>query len=319
MPRTTSAFLVAIFTIMCGASRAGEAGKTEQEKPPSIYTEVSWRQAQAYAAKAEAVLVATVTEAGKPSGKGWSRNTRGIRPGIAGRTDNTLDIGQDLAVEIAEVLRGQVAPGALRVRIGKLACDYAVIQKRAWNPQAKDIRKRQRASIPAKELALEKGRRYIFFLTGPQDEGKKNERKGEKKEGEEEAATEAEPAPATPILQHLDSAAPAEVGDDQIVNSVRAFCGVLADWADPPAPSPEKEALVRRLIKQLSSDDYREREAADEALRRLGAWIRPHIEKAAADPDAERAWRARNILEAIEPAPGAAELPAVMPRKPQDE
>lgn len=307
--------LAALSLFACGASRAGEAEKPEKrEKEPSFYAEVSWRQAQEHAHAAKLVVLAEVTEAGKASGKGWpvQGSARGVRPAIPGLPGSPayqgvkVDLQQELAVEVREVLRGRAPAGPLRVRLRGIALDAGLIQQRTWRPQEKDPRKRRRTSIPAAEFGLEKGARYVLFLGEPQ-------KPGPGKEGGDGGAGEKPPA-SPPLAAHLDSAAPAEARDAQVLDSVRAFCKALADWADPPPLPPEEEARVRALVDGLGHEDYREREAADAGLRQMGARIRRHIERAAGDRDAERVWRAREILKAIEPLPGREELPGFAPR-----
>lgn len=308
--------LLALLAAACGASRAGEGeNKGEKDKDPSFYAEVSWRQAQEHAHAAGLVVLAEVTEAGKASGKGWpvQGSARGVRPGIPGLPGSPayqgvkVDLQQELAVEVREVLRGRAALGPLRVQIRGIALDATLVQQRTWRPQEKDPRKRRRTSIPAAEFGLKKGARYIFFL-GELQEAKP----GPGKEGDGEGGER--PPAAPPLATHLDSAAPAEARDAQVLDSVRAFCKALADWAGPPPLPAEEEARVQGLIDRLGHEDYREREAADARLRQMGARTRRHLERAARDRDAERVWRAREILKAIEPLPGREELPGFAPR-----
>lgn len=57
---------------------------------------------------------------------------------------------------------------------------------------------------------------------------------------------------------------------------------------------------VKKLLRDLGSDDFETREKADQALRGMGDEAVPALKEAAEDEDAERAMRARTILKAIE-------------------
>jgi hypothetical protein len=71
----------------------------------------------------------------------------------------------------------------------------------------------------------------------------------------------------------------------------------------PAGPPQEDEKRIRQLIEQLGADDFDAREKAEQELRTIGAPAAPHLEKALDDSDAERADRARRILDAIRKAP----------------
>ncbi|HYF01522.1 MAG TPA: PDZ domain-containing protein [Planctomycetota bacterium] len=60
---------------------------------------------------------------------------------------------------------------------------------------------------------------------------------------------------------------------------------------------------IEQLVKELGSETYAAREKADQELRKLGADAVPALKQAAADPDPERARRARAILEQLEKKP----------------
>src|SRR4051794_39018486 len=61
------------------------------------------------------------------------------------------------------------------------------------------------------------------------------------------------------------------------------------------APPPQ----VDRLIRQLGSDRYAQRESATQALDRLGGPALPALRKAAGSPDPEVRRRARRLVAAI--------------------
>ena len=71
---------------------------------------------------------------------------------------------------------------------------------------------------------------------------------------------------------------------------------------DPgPANAAEPEAkLIARLVAQLGSANWAERQEASWRLAQLGTAAGPALTKAAAGRDAEVAWRARRVLKAIE-------------------
>lgn len=66
------------------------------------------------------------------------------------------------------------------------------------------------------------------------------------------------------------------------------------------------EQKIQKLVDQLGSTEFAEREAADAELRKIGPAAVPALKKALDDADAERAERARGILKAIERKPEAA-------------
>jgi len=79
--------------------------------------------------------------------------------------------------------------------------------------------------------------------------------------------------------------------------------------AKAPAAEPPKGDRAAGLIEQLGSTDYAKREAATKELAAMGKEIIPALEKAAKDPDAERAGRARDLITLL----GASEEDAKAP------
>src|SRR5262245_49763717 len=65
------------------------------------------------------------------------------------------------------------------------------------------------------------------------------------------------------------------------------------------------ETKIEKLVERLGSADFKEREAADAELRKIGEPAVPALKKALDDADAERAERARTILGAIGKKPEA--------------
>jgi hypothetical protein len=76
-----------------------------------------------------------------------------------------------------------------------------------------------------------------------------------------------------------------------------------ADNTNPPAPTDDE---IRRLIIQLGSEDFAQREAAAKRLQRIGKAALPHLKAAQGSPDAEVASRARLLVTRMEirPVPG---------------
>ncbi len=66
--------------------------------------------------------------------------------------------------------------------------------------------------------------------------------------------------------------------------------------ADPPA---QGEIRVARLIRQLGSSDFSERQAADDQLAKLGHQSRSQLEQALSDDDVEIRLRAKRLLEKL--------------------
>ena len=59
---------------------------------------------------------------------------------------------------------------------------------------------------------------------------------------------------------------------------------------------PADEIRVARLVRQLGSEEYAERTAADEELAALGPGVRASLEQAAQDADPEVRLRAKDLL-----------------------
>jgi len=70
--------------------------------------------------------------------------------------------------------------------------------------------------------------------------------------------------------------------------------------ASPPPPSAPKPADVGRLLGQLGSDSYPEREAASRALEAIGEPALPSLRQARRSNDPEVQRRAAGLVEAIE-------------------
>jgi Flp pilus assembly protein TadD/outer membrane protein assembly factor BamB len=69
----------------------------------------------------------------------------------------------------------------------------------------------------------------------------------------------------------------------------------LAQDAPPPSETP-RTAEIKALIERLGAADFKQREAAHEALLKIGQDAAPLLEAAAKDPDAERAEGAKEVL-----------------------
>jgi WD40 repeat protein len=65
------------------------------------------------------------------------------------------------------------------------------------------------------------------------------------------------------------------------------------------AAGPEDDAAIQRLVRQLGSDSFAQREAAAKRLAELGEAAEPHLRRALTSGDAEVARRARVLLEAL--------------------
>jgi WD40 repeat protein len=65
------------------------------------------------------------------------------------------------------------------------------------------------------------------------------------------------------------------------------------------AAGPEDDATIERLVRQLGSDSFTERETAGKRLAELGDAAEPHLRQALTSSDAEVARRARVLLEAL--------------------
>jgi non-ribosomal peptide synthetase component F len=68
---------------------------------------------------------------------------------------------------------------------------------------------------------------------------------------------------------------------------------------DFPAPARAPDARAPALVRALGSDSFREREAAQYALARLGGGARPALEGARGSPDPEVRRRAGELLAAL--------------------
>ena len=84
---------------------------------------------------------------------------------------------------------------------------------------------------------------------------------------------------------------PASTGSGQASSSQAPSSGAR--------PSNAGDGRISQLIERLGSDSYRQRQAAQEALVRIGPAALPALGKAAADEDPERARRAKATIEQI--------------------
>src|SRR5262245_21772657 len=67
-----------------------------------------------------------------------------------------------------------------------------------------------------------------------------------------------------------------------------------------PVPAVTTPAEIERIIRQMGSDDYFEREAASKELAAIGEPAREALEKAANGNDAEVQRRASKLVEALD-------------------
>ena len=95
----------------------------------------------------------------------------------------------------------------------------------------------------------------------------------------------------------------------------RCAAAVLALAAVAPAGRADDEKATRRLIDQLGSPRYRDREQAGRQLAALGTPALPGLREATRSPDAEVCRRAQQLVERIEePAVRWVGLPPDRPR-----
>ena len=278
--RRTISPLAALAMLWPLAAVAGEA--------PSLYASGRWQAGQKAAAEAKLVVVARVVEAGKPEGKGWDGNFQRDSADYKSWTGE-VRIDQHVVLEVTEVLRGRLKGKKLRVKLGTARLNYRDLQQH-WS---RHFRKRGKMAVqmgmPVSAFALRKGKSYLLFLSAPKSG----------KEGEPPAAA------------HLGGYAPAETGDKTTLKSVRAFCGALAVWENPPRLSADEAAKIKKMIAQLGHEAFDKRSAAEKALRAAAARIAPQLIAAAKDKDIERAIAARKIIEDFRPKPGKTQYPKV--------
>jgi len=255
------------------------------EDEPGFYASGRWQDAQAGASRAAVVLVAKVTEAGKPAGGGWDGNTDGATMACK------VDVRQDVTVEVEELLAGEAGSGPLAVKFGESMLGMQAVQQ-FWIAQ---IQKKKgnygNRRLGVENFALVSGRRYLLFLEAPKPAAGGKDGKGRA------------------AAAHLKDCAPVENPDAQILASVRGFCRELAVWKSPPKLTADEEKAVLQLVADLGADGFDKREAAEKALRTSGARLRPYLLKASQDRDEERSFRAKALLKALEPEPGKNELP----------
>lgn len=69
---------------------------------------------------------------------------------------------------------------------------------------------------------------------------------------------------------------------------------------EPQKKKPDGKAEIVSLIEKLGAEKYEDREAAFEALEKVGDAARPHLKKALDNEDAEIRWRASRLLAALD-------------------
>ncbi len=261
------------------------------EDATSFYTSGTWEGAQHAAAKSKLVVLGKVVEAGKAKGKGWDGKPNSSSTNYMLRTGK-VDVRQEIVVEVTEVLRGKLATKRLTVRIESAELNYQAMYQFSWAQLRKKKLKRGKRGLTVNYFTLAKGKTYLLFLDAPKVT------RAAKPGGKDKT-----------VAGHLKTSAPMEAPDPRILDSVRGFCDELARWDKPPKLAAEEAKEVARLIADLGADDYAKRDKADRTLRVIGAGLRPQLKKASEDGDEERAFRAREILEAVKPEPGKVEMP----------
>lgn len=93
-----------------------------------------------------------------------------------------------------------------------------------------------------------------------------------------------------------------------------------APAAPAPAPLPELDAAQREALKgalgQLGAEEFADREAGLEAIKKLGAGTLPHLREAhKASLDAEVRARLENLIEELDPQAENGKMPAAVRRK----
>jgi HEAT repeat protein len=98
-------------------------------------------------------------------------------------------------------------------------------------------------------------------------------------------------------------------GDEELLREAKVAADGpgLLDYLRRHTLDAETEARVRALVRQLGDDSFDKRERASKALVALGGLARPFLRRAATDPDAEVARRARECLRQIDRGGPAAE------------
>jgi len=71
--------------------------------------------------------------------------------------------------------------------------------------------------------------------------------------------------------------------------------------AEAPKLSAEESARLAGLIKQLGSDEWKDREAASGEIEKLGKKALPALEEAAKSSDAEISTRAKALIAKLDP------------------
>ncbi len=84
-----------------------------------------------------------------------------------------------------------------------------------------------------------------------------------------------------------------------LLGAALVLASVVALAQEPPPAQPAetpRAAQVRALVERLASPDFKQREAAREALAKIGDDAVPQLEAAAKDPDPERSQGAKDVL-----------------------
>src|SRR5262245_50950385 len=76
---------------------------------------------------------------------------------------------------------------------------------------------------------------------------------------------------------------------------------------EPRSGAPQK--VVKRLIDQLGSERFEDREQATQELSKLGRAALPSLKEATKSPDAEVRRRAQQLVEQLEPPPARSANP----------
>jgi hypothetical protein len=93
-----------------------------------------------------------------------------------------------------------------------------------------------------------------------------------------------------------------------LVAVVAVIAIAAASRADEPG-SGASEKEIKRLIEQLGSERFRDREEASGGLARLGKSALPGLKEATKSPDAEVRRRARRLVEKMERPAGRSMTP----------
>jgi hypothetical protein len=97
---------------------------------------------------------------------------------------------------------------------------------------------------------------------------------------------------------------PAHVRPDSMPASRPASCPVSRPASRPATLAASVPAdVAERLVRQLGADSFRQREAATEAILKLGKEITPILRRHENDPDLEIRQRIQDLLAQLDPPP----------------